>query len=60
MIVNKTIETDKGTVRFEGELEQKELDMVIQCGLNWLLINGAIPFTTVEAADLHDEKETLQ
>jgi hypothetical protein len=46
MLVNKVIETDKGTVKFEGELEEAELDLVIRIGLNYLLAQGALPFTT--------------
>jgi hypothetical protein len=46
MLVSKSIETEKGTVKFEGELEQNELDFVIKIGLNTLLQLGAIPFTT--------------
>ena len=46
MLVNKSIETPEGTVKFEGELEQNELDFVLKVGLNYLLTNGAIPFTT--------------
>jgi hypothetical protein len=33
-------------VKFEGELEQNELDFVLKIGLNTLLQLGAIPFTT--------------
>jgi hypothetical protein len=46
MLVNKSLETEKGTVKFEGELEQHELDFVLKIGLNTLLQLGAIPFTT--------------
>jgi hypothetical protein len=46
MLVNKSIETENGTVKFEGELEQNELDFVLKIGLNTLLTAGAIPFTT--------------
>lgn len=46
MLVNKSIETENGTVKFEGELEQTELDFVLKIGLNTLLQMGAIPFTT--------------
>jgi len=46
MLVNKSIETPQGTVKFEGELEQNELDFVLKIGLNTLLTAGAIPFTT--------------
>jgi hypothetical protein len=52
MLVNKSIETENGTVKFEGELEQNELDFVLKIGLNVLLTQGAIPYTTkkVDAA----------
>lgn len=43
MLVSKSIETPQGTVKFEGELEQKELDFVLKVGLNVLLQRGAIP-----------------
>lgn len=46
MLINKSFETEKGTVKFEGELEQNELDFVLKIGLNTLLQLGAIPFTT--------------
>jgi ABC-type proline/glycine betaine transport system ATPase subunit len=45
MLINKSIETEEGTVKFEGELEPKELDLVLQVGLNYLLQQGALPFT---------------
>lgn len=48
MHVKKAIETNKGTITFEGELSQEEVDLVIQLGLNYLLVNGALPFTTQE------------
>lgn len=46
MLINKSIETPEGTVKFEGELEQKELDFVLKIGLNTLMQLGAIPFTS--------------
>lgn len=46
MLVSKTIETENGNVKFEGELEPAELDLVIKLGLNLLLANGALPYTT--------------
>lgn len=48
MLVNKSIETPQGTVKFEGELEQKELDFVLKIGLNFLLTQGAIPMTVAK------------
>lgn len=41
MNVNKVIETDEGTVKFEGELSQAESDLVVKLGLNFLLKQGA-------------------
>jgi hypothetical protein len=55
MHVNKSLETPQGTVIFEGELEPKELDLVLKIGLNYLLQMGALPFTT----KVDDEVEIL-
>jgi len=58
MLVNKTIETPSGTVKFEGELEQKELDLVIKIGLNVLFQTGALPIITGEGVvDMEDHLE---
>jgi len=51
MLVSKSIETPQGTVKFEGELEQKELDFVLKIGLNLLLQQGAIPMVTAQAKE---------
>ena len=51
MLVSKSIETPQGTVKFEGELEQKELDFVLKVGLNLLLQQGAIPMVTTHNTD---------
>lgn len=48
MLVNKSLETPQGTVKFEGELEQNELDLVLRVGLNYLLARGAIPLVAKE------------
>jgi hypothetical protein len=55
VLINKSIETEEGTVKFEGELEQAELDLVLQVGLNFLLQQGALPFTTKMDVDDADE-----
>lgn len=55
VLINKTIETPQGTVKFDGELEEKELDLVIKIGLNYLLQQGALPFTTKEGVEDADE-----
>ena len=46
MLVNKSIETPQGTVKFEGELEQKELDFVCpKCGFeDHIVIEGVQNF----------------
>lgn len=46
MLVSKSIETPEGTIKFEGELEEKELDLVLKIGLNYLYQMGALPFVT--------------
>jgi hypothetical protein len=61
MLVNKSIETPTGTIKFEGELEQKELDFVLKIGLNTLLTAGAIPFTTKKSdTNIADGSTNLQ
>lgn len=61
MLINKSIETAEGTVKFEGELEQKELDFVLKIGLNTLMQMGAIPFTTKHGdEDISETPETVQ
>jgi len=60
MLVNKAIETENGTVKFEGELEPKELDFVLKIGLNTLLQLGAIPFTTKGEEDVATSTPTVQ
>ena len=45
MKIDKTIQTEKGAVYFNGELNEKELDFVIEVGLNFLLAQGAIPLS---------------
>ena len=60
MLVNKAIETENGTVKFEGELEPKELDFVLKIGLNTLLQLGAIPFTTKGEEKISESTPTVQ
>ncbi len=57
MKVDKTVETDKGTVKFEGELTEDELNLVIEIGLNVLLANGAIPLVLKQTEDDLAEEE---
>ena len=57
MHVNKSFETPQGTVTFIGELEPKELDLVLKVGLNFLMQMGALPLVKAEAGDM-ELKET--
>lgn len=43
MKINKVVETDEGKLHFEGELSPEETDLVIECGLNYLVREGALP-----------------
>jgi hypothetical protein len=52
LLINKSIETPEGTVKFEGELETQELDFVLQIGLNWLFRRGMLPFAVQDDDDI--------
>lgn len=58
MLVSKTLETPEGTVKFEGELEPKEVDFVIKVGLNYLLQMGALPLTKDPEGGIVDMEHT--
>jgi hypothetical protein len=49
--VNQAIQTEQGTVTFNGELSQEELDYVLSAGLNYLLQSGALPFQILDEED---------
>lgn len=42
MYVSKVVETEDGTVSFEGELTEAELEAVVSVGLNVLLKTGSL------------------
>ncbi len=42
MQISKSIQTPEGTVKFEGEIEGVELDMVLQLGLLALMTKGLV------------------
>lgn len=42
MIVNQVVETEEGTVTFQGELTDAELEAVVSVGLNVLLKTGSL------------------
>ena len=67
MKISKAVETEQGTIQFEGELTEQETDLVLEIGLNVLLAQGAIPFTMkasklelIHIEDEDDEEPTLQ
>lgn len=43
MKINHTAETSEGDIVFQGVLEGKELDFVIEVGINTLLQKGFLP-----------------
>ena len=44
MDIKRTIETEDGTIFFQGTLKGAELEAVITVGLNTLLQAGALPY----------------
>ena len=56
MKVSKTIQTDEGSVFFDGELSEEEADMVLGIGLNYLMKNGALPFKIVDPGNIQPTK----
>lgn len=57
MKVNSVVQLPEGLVKFEGELEGKEAELVIELGLNYLIRAGAFPAITaaLEAAQRDEE-----
>lgn len=64
MEIKRTIETDDGTVFFQGTLNGPELEAVITVGLNTLLQAGALPYMMgskeTTAKLVHPETDTEQ
>lgn len=54
MDIEKSFKTKDGIVTFKGTLSQEEADYVIGVGLNYLLQQGAIPFSIVSENDTDD------
>lgn len=57
MKVEKTVELPNGTVTFQGELTDSELDTVITYGLNTLLALGALKPTVITSDALEEFEE---
>ena len=60
MRINRTVETEEGSVVFQRVLEGKSLDLVIEVGLTTLMNNGALPFISINAASVMDAPELDQ
>ncbi len=57
MKVENTIRLPEGVVKFSGELEQAEADLVLEIGLNYLIRAGAFPAVTAALAAAQKEEE---
>lgn len=57
MKVNQVLQLPEGLVKFEGELSEKEANLVIELGLNYLIRAGAFPAITeaLQAAQKEEE-----
>ncbi len=60
MKVNHTVENQDGTVTFEANLNNEELDFVIEVGLNFLLAKGVMPFASNTATNVQEPTEVIQ
>lgn len=61
--INHVLEKPDGSVTFQGNLEGRELQFVVEMGLNLLLKEGAIPFVaknTHNPASIVDASGTEQ
>jgi hypothetical protein len=57
MEIIKVLKTKKGIVTFKGEITEAEHEYILTVGLNSLLEQGALPFTSIE--DDEDWANTL-
>lgn len=51
MKINKTIETEGGTLVFSGELTDDEVDFVIEMGLVYMIEHDMLPFMGLSEQD---------
>lgn len=58
MQINHVIEKADGSVVFQGVLEGKELQLVLEVGINTLFAEGALPFVSVEAKNMASIMDT--
>lgn len=57
MKVSQSVVLPEGVVQFEGELSQKEADLVVEIGLNYLIRAGAFPAVTAALQEAQKEEE---
>ena len=57
MKVSSVVQLPEGLVKFEGELEGKEAELVIELGLNYLIRAGAFPAITAALQEAIKEEE---
>ena len=62
MKIDKTIDLPTGTIVFQGELNEEELDNVITMGLVFLYLRGDLEATTIthDGAFVSDIPEQMQ
>ena len=56
MLISKSIETEQGTLQFQGEVSGPELDMILTLGLHALVLRGVISPKELEPS----EQDTIQ
>jgi hypothetical protein len=57
--INKVIELDGKTVEFTGRLEGRELDVVIEVGLNILMNAGALPIIYTDDGKATPDRDAM-
>jgi hypothetical protein len=48
--INHSVELEDGSYQFQGEITGKELEFIVEYGMNNLMAQGALPFLS-EAGD---------
>lgn len=57
MKIEQAIRLPEGTVKFSGELSEKEANLVVELGLNYLIRAGAFPAVTAALAEAQKQEE---
>lgn len=57
MKVSSVVRLPEGIVKFNGELEANEAELVIELGLNYLIRAGAFPAITAALVEAQKEEE---